>query len=91
MEARLVGSGLGEDSVVWVVIDHGVCPVGGLELGGCDVGKLAVETSMVVPVDVGGDGEFDVVDTAPAAAAQDGVADAFGFEQEFSASAMALS
>ena len=36
---------------------------------------------MVVPVDVSRDGEFDVVDAAPAATAQDGVADALGLEQ----------
>ena len=46
-----------------------------------DVADLAVEAAMVVPIDVGGDGELDIVDRAPAVATQDGIADAFGLEQ----------
>jgi hypothetical protein len=67
------------------------CPVGGLELGGWDVAKLAVKSSMVAPLEVGGDGKLDVVDAAPAAAAQGAVAVHSALNSELSASAIALS
>jgi len=67
VEARLVGSGLGEDLVLTVVLDRGCCPVVGLVLGGWDESDFAVEASVVVPVDVLGDGDLDVDDRLPAA------------------------
>ena len=48
MEARLVGSDLGEDRVLTVVLDGLARPVVGLELGGRDEPDLAVEPSVVV-------------------------------------------
>jgi hypothetical protein len=51
--------------------------VEGFELGGWDVAELAVEASLVEPVDVLGDGDLDVVDAGPGAL----VADQLGFEE----------
>ena len=48
IERRLVGSGLGEDSVVRIFNDHDVCTVVGLVLGGWDVADRAVKASVVV-------------------------------------------
>jgi hypothetical protein len=59
-----------------------VGPVVGLELGGRDEPDLAVDASVVEPVDVLGDGDFDVCDGLPAAVgSHDRVADALGLEQ----------
>jgi hypothetical protein len=54
----------------------------GLELGRWDEPDLAVQASVVEPVDVLGDGDFDVTDVLPAAlGAHRRVADAFSLEQ----------
>ena len=77
MEARLVGSGLGEDGVLTVVLAGLGCPVGGLVLCGWDEPEFAVEASVVEPVDVLGDRELEIADAVPRAA----VADQFALEQ----------
>ena len=44
------------------MLDLGAGPVVGLDLGGRDQSDLAVESAVVEPVDVVGDGELDVTD-----------------------------
>ena len=80
VEARLLGSDLGEDRGFTVVRRRLGCPVGGLELDWWDEADLAVEAS---PVDVFGDCDFDVADGLLAAVRAHGrrVADALGLEQ----------
>src|SRR5690606_6553552 len=74
--------GLGEDAGVRIVVDLGLGPVGGLVFGWRDVPELAVQSSVVVPVDVFGDGDLDITHVLPATfRAHDRVADALGFEQ----------
>ena len=65
------------------VFDRGLgCPVGGLGFGGWDEPDLAVEATVIEPVDVFRDGDLDVADRRPAAlGSHDGVADALGLEQ----------
>jgi hypothetical protein len=58
-----------------------------LVLGGRDQADLAVQPSVVEPVDVLGDGDLEVVDVLPGPL----VADEFGLESELKASARALS
>ncbi len=60
---------------------------GGLELDRRDESQLAVETSVVVLVDVLGDRDLQVVDPVPRAL----VPYQLGLEQQLNASAMALS
>ena len=57
-------------------------PVVGLELGGRDQSDLAVQPSVVEPIDVLGNGDLDVADVLPASlGTHEGVADALGLEQ----------
>ena len=64
------------------MLGRDVGPMVGLVLGGRDEPDLAVKASVVVPVDVFGDGDLDVGHRLPAAlGAHDGVADALGLEQ----------
>lgn len=70
-----------------------VGPVVGLELGGRDEPDLAVESSMVEPVDVLGDGDLNVAHRLPAAfrARMTGLRMHSALNSELSASAIALS
>ena len=82
MEARLVGSDIGEDRVLTVVLRGLGCSMVGLELGRRDEPDLAVKPSVVEPVAVFGDGDLNVDDGLPAALRpRDRVADALGLEQ----------
>ena len=71
MEARLVGSDLGEDRVLTVVLGGVGRPVVGLELRGWDEADLAVQSSVVEPVDVLEGGELDVVEAPPRSSTAD--------------------
>jgi hypothetical protein len=64
-----------------------VTVVADLVLGGWNESDLAVQTTVVEPVDVLGDGDLEVVDVLPGSL----VGDQFGFEEELNASARALS
>jgi hypothetical protein len=92
VETRLLGSGLGEDGVLTVVLVLDRCPVGGLELGRRDESDLAVKASVVEPVDVLDDGDLDVADALPAPLGRmRGLRMHSALNSELNASAIALS
>jgi hypothetical protein len=82
----------GRDRCFNAVGDDLLGPVAGLELDGRDGDDVVAQAPVVAPVDVLGDRNLDIGHRLPAAlGAHDWVADALGFEQRVSASAIVFS